>query len=127
MAIGLGEAARHTDSTNSGEIRGAGEDIRKIHLQRIVHAFAEFERRHRGSRRNQYVHFLERLGKIPADQLADFLRAQIISVVVTGTQNVSAENDAPFHFRAETFVASTAIKIEHVSWIFRSISITNSI
>src|SRR5205814_4387979 len=90
-------------------------------------AFAEFERRHRGSRRNQYVHFLERLGKILADQLADFLRAQIISVVVRRTQNVSAENDAPFHFRAETFLAGAAVMIEQIFWVFRPMSVANAI
>src|SRR6266542_2333026 len=46
---------------------------------------------------------------------------------IARTQNVGAKNNAPFHFRPETFLASTAIKIQHVSWIFRSISITNAV
>ena len=51
-------------------------------------------------------------GEILANQLTHFLRAQIISVVITGAQNISAENDPAFHFPAETFFTRAAITIE---------------
>src|SRR5206468_10655835 len=73
------------------------------------------------------LNFLKSLGEILANQLAHFLRAQIISVVITGAQNIGAENNAPFNFLPETFPTSAAIKIEDVVRIFRPISITDAI
>src|SRR5204863_9863592 len=127
MPIDVGETTRHADSANTGEIRGAGEDIREIHLQGIVRAFAQFESWDRRSRRNQRVDFLERLCKILPDQLAHLLRAQIISIVITGAQNVSAENDPAFYFRAETFLSRAAVMIEEIPWMFGPMSVADAI
>src|SRR5206468_10048138 len=56
-----------------------------------------------------------------------FLRAQIIGMVITGAQNISAKNNAPFHFRPETFLTCAAVKAENVFRIFSTIPVTHAI
>ena len=51
-AFEIGKSARDRDAADAGEVGGDGEDIREIHLQRIVRAFTQFESRDRRSRRN---------------------------------------------------------------------------
>src|SRR4029077_11043318 len=60
-------------------------------------------------------------------QLAHFLRAQVIGVVITGAQNVSAKDDAPFHFRPETLLTRAAVKIEDIFRIFSTMSVTHAV
>src|SRR5205823_1454753 len=88
---------------------------------------AELERGNGRSRRDDRIYFFECFDEILADQLADFLRADVVSVVVTGTQNVGAENDPAFYFRAESFFSSPAIMIEQIFRIFGAISITDAV
>src|SRR5205823_13750381 len=102
------------------------ENVRQVHLQRIG-ALAQLERGHRRRWRNQNIYLFESAREILADQLSHLLRAQVVGVVITGAQNVSAENNSAFHFRAETFCASAAIEIENISRIFRAISVTHTV
>ena len=53
--------------------------------------------------RNERFYFLKCVYEILTDELAHFLCTQIIGIVITGTENVSAENNSPFYFRAESF------------------------
>src|SRR5581483_7154403 len=115
------------DSADAGEIGGDGENVGQVHLQRVGHALAQLERRHRRCRRDNGIDFLERAGEIAANQFAYLLRAQIIGVVITGTQDVSAKEEAPFYFRAETFRACASVVIEQVFWIFSAITVTHAI
>ena len=46
------------------------------------------------------------------DQRAHFLGAQVIGVVVAAAENVGAEDDAAFHFRAEALRARAAVMLE---------------
>src|SRR4030095_2048379 len=75
---------------------------------------------------DQGVDLLESAGKITPNQVAHFLRAQVIGVVVTGAQNIRAKNDPPFHFRSKTLFTGAAIKIENVFRIFSTISVTHA-
>src|SRR5262249_51502157 len=127
MTVDVSETARYADSANSRQVRRNSEDIGEIHLQWVSDAFAQLKRRHWRSRRDQCIDFLKRLREIAPNQFPHFLRAQIIGVVITGAQNVRAENNPPFHFRSETFLARAAIEIEHVFRVFCSISVTDPI
>src|SRR5262249_17032790 len=77
--------------------------------------------------RNQRIDLLENLGEVAPNQLTHSLRTQIIGVVVTGAQNVSAQNDPPFHFRSETLLTRAAVKIEHAFRIFSAIPVPNAV
>src|SRR5438128_12079452 len=111
MTVHRRESTGQTDSANTGQISGIRENIREIHLQRIGGALSEFERCHRRSRRNERIDLFKRLGEILANQLAHFLRAQIISVVITRTQNVGSENDPAFDLLTKTFPACPSVMI----------------
>src|SRR5205085_2025368 len=65
--------------------------------------------------------------KIPPNELAHFLRAQIIGVVITGTENVSAENNSPFHFRAESFRTRAGVMIKQTAHFLRTMSVAHAI
>ena len=65
--------------------------------------------------RDDGVHLLECLDEIVADQRADFLRAQVIGIVIAAAQHVGAENDATLHFCAETRTARFGVKLDRIS------------
>src|SRR5205807_4317140 len=100
------------DSTNAGEICSVSENVGEIHRQRIRRALAELERGHRRSWRDNRVHFFKGFHEILANQFPDFLGADVVSVVVTGAQNICAEYDSAFYFRAESFLAGATVMIE---------------
>src|SRR5205814_8261761 len=114
-------------SANAGEVSGIGEDVGQIHRQRIGRPFAELERRYRRSRRDDRVHFFECFDKVLADEFAHFLSADVVSVVVTGTQYIVAETDPAFYFGAETFLACPAVMIEQIFWIFGAITVSDAV
>src|ERR1700757_4574425 len=110
MSVQFHETARNTDSANAGQVGCDGENIGEIHVQRISDTFANLERYYRRGWGDQRVDFFESARKIPPNQFADFLRAQIIRIVITGAQNVSAKNDPAFHFGPETLLSRAAVK-----------------
>ena len=61
---------------------------------------------------------LERLGEIAQDQRADFLRAQVIGVVIAGRQHIRADHDAPPHLGAEAGGARAFIQVAQILAIF---------
>src|SRR6266567_9203971 len=114
MSVQFGETAWDADSANAGQVGGDGENVGEIHLQWVSDAFAYLECCYGRRRRDQCVDRLKNADEIPPNQFADFLRAKIIRIVITGAQNVSAKNDPPFHFRPETFITRAAVKVEYV-------------
>jgi hypothetical protein len=75
------QPARHANRRQAGQVRADGEDIREIHLQRVVHALAELERGH-GARRHQHgVDLRKCLIEIAPDQRAHLLGALVVGVV----------------------------------------------
>src|SRR4026209_2662000 len=94
-ALGFGKSTGNTDPANSGEVRCIRENIRQIHLQRVGRFFAQLERRAGRRWRNDGFYFLKRAHEILTDELTHLLSTQIIGIVITGTENVSAENNSP--------------------------------
>src|ERR1041385_1998721 len=91
-SVYFSETARNADATYAGEICGRGENVRKIHRQRVLGAFADLERRHRRSWGNNRIHFFECVNEVLPNQGAHFLRTDVVGVVITGAKHVSAEN-----------------------------------
>ena len=109
-----GKPAWNAERADPGQIGGDRENIGQIHVQRIGRALTEFEGRLGRSRRNERIHFLESARKILPDKRPHFLRPHIIGLVIAGAQNIGAENDPAFHFRAETFRPRPAVMIQQV-------------
>src|ERR1700751_5353040 len=104
-------SARDGDSRDARQGTGNRVDVGQIHLQRVSRPFAEAKRRRRRSRRDNGIHLLKRIRKIASDQRANFLRAEIVGVVVASGQNVSAEHDSAFHFGTEPALASFLVHL----------------
>ena len=126
VAVRLGETARHADAADPGEIGGDRENVRQIHLQRIglsspiLNAGSgEVGERSASTSGNAW--------KSRRISVPHFLRAQVIGVVVAAAQHVGAENDAPFHFRAETFLAGPAVMIEQVLRLLARDAVTHAV
>ncbi len=96
-----GQAGRHRNPRQAGQVHRHGEDVLQIHLHRIRGLGADAEGRTRGRGREQHVAFLERLLEVALDQAAQLLGAGIIGVVIAGRQHIGADQDAALHFRAE--------------------------
>ena len=97
-----GEAAGDAHAADAGQVGGDCEDVDQVHLQRVIHLFADFEGGRGGGWANDRVHFFEGAQEILTDQRADFLGAQIKCIVIPAAQHVGAEDDAAFDFRAES-------------------------
>ena len=110
-----GEAARHRDRRQAGQVGADGEDVRQIHLQRIVDALAEPERRRRARRHRDHVDRGEGRVVVAADQRAHLLRLQVVGVVVAGAQHVGAEHDPPLDLGAEPRAARPLVHLGRAS------------
>src|SRR6478735_11849057 len=77
----FGLAARHGDSGDAGQIRRYGVDVRKVHGERIIHFFAQLERRRGTDGRRNRVDLPERLLEVTSQQRAHTLRLQVVGVV----------------------------------------------
>ena len=47
--------------------------------------------------------------------------------MVTAAEHVGAENDAPLHFRTESFFPRPAIMVEQVPWTLRAMTVPYSV
>ena len=89
----FGEAAALGHRRHAGQRRGDGVDVGQVHLQRVVQAFAQLERRHRRGRRGQHVALGEGAGEVLGDLPAHAQRLAVVGLVVPGAQHVGAQDD----------------------------------
>ena len=82
FSIHLGESAREADAADPGQIDGDGENVGEVHPQRVVAPVAHLEGGLGRGGADDGIHLLKGAGKVLPDQRADFLRAQVVGVVV---------------------------------------------
>ena len=121
------ETARHADPTDAGDVCGQGENVCKVHAKRITCTLTEFERRRRRGRANDGVNFLKGSGEILSDQGSNLLRTEIISVLITRTQDVSAKDNAPLDLWTEALFSCCAVMIQQSVGYFRPETVTHSV
>lgn len=105
----VGETARQRQRRRAGEVDGNRAYVHQVHGQRIGNFFADLERRSRRGGSDEDVHLLERPVKVLFDQGPDLQRLQVIGVIITGTQGIGAEHDAPLDLRPEAFGPGTLV------------------
>src|SRR5207249_11493605 len=125
--FGLSRPTGNTDAADSSEVRGVGETIREIHLQGISRFLAQLERRAGRRWRNECFDFLKCAHEILTDELAHLLCTQVIGIVITGTENVGAENNSPFYFRAESFRSRAGVIIKQAAHRLRPMPVAHTI
>ena len=126
-AVEVRRAAGDGNAGDAGEVGGEGENVGEVFVERIVGKTADLPRRAGGDRREDGVHLLERVLEIAANERADFLGAAVIGVVVTGREDVSAEDDPALHFGAEAFLAGFFIKIENVGRVGGAMAVADAV
>src|SRR6185437_8086321 len=99
--IAFSESARHRDAWQTGEVDRDSGNVRQIHCQRVLCFFANTERNGRCNWRQQYIELLEFLIEFIFNQAPDLLRLLVVSIVIAGTQGVSAEHYSSLNFRTE--------------------------
>ena len=112
------EAAWNRHAGKAREIDGNGVDIRKIHLHRVAGLLSDPECRGRAGRPHDEVAFPERLGEVPRDQPAHFLRLYVICVVIAVREHVGPDQDAPLDLCAETLCSGLLVHVRQVG-VFR--------
>ena len=106
--------AGHRDAGDAGQAGGDGVDVREVHLEGIVQALAEFESGDGRGRGNNHVNLVERFDEVTGDERSDFLRLEVIGVVVARAQHVGPEHDAPLDFRPEAPVARFLVHVSQL-------------
>lgn len=109
-----GEAARQAEAAEAREIAGNRENVREIHLEWVIGLLAHFEGRRGGHGSDDGVNRIEGLEEVAANERADLLGSQIISIVVTAAQNISAQDNAPLDLGPETGAPRPAVKLARV-------------
>ena len=126
-AVEIGAAAGDGNAGDAGEVGGEGENVGEVFVERIVGKAADLPCRAGSDRREDGIDLLERVLEIAADERADFLGAAVIRVVVTGREDVGAEDDPALHFGAEAFLAGFFIKIENVGRVGGAMAVADAV
>ena len=122
----LRETTGDADRGQTGEIHPDRVDVAEIEGERVGF-FPELERGHRRGRRQERVDLAEGVEKILPDERADFLRAEVVGVVVAGAEHVGAEDDAALHFGTETFGARLGVNVHGVLRRRRAVAVTDAV
>src|SRR5205823_8216187 len=86
-------------------------DVGKIHRQRISCFLSDLERHGWRGRCEDDVHLLECFLKISEHQRTDFQSLQVVRIVVSSTQSISAQQYPTLDFFAESVMARSAIHL----------------
>ena len=105
-----GEAAGERQAGEAGQVRGHGEDVGQVHLQRVAGLLAEAEGRAGRRRRGDSVAGLERGLEVAPDERAHLLGAEVVGVVVARRERERAEDDPALDLRPEAEVARLAVE-----------------
>ena len=88
---------------------------------------AEFRRGSRRSRRQNEITLTKGRLKIIGNQTAQFLRFQVIRIVVTMAQYISTDHDTAFDLASETFGTGVAVHFFKVAKLRRTVAITYAV
>src|SRR4051812_15421679 len=109
-------AGGHGDARQSGHVHRHRKDVVEIHLDRIGALFADAEGRRRRRRRQDRVDaFCKTVLKVLLDQGADFLRAQVIGVVIAGREHIGTDHDAAADFVAKPLGAGLLVQFPNAA------------
>ena len=104
---------RHTHARQPGQRSGQGEDVGQVVRQRVTVA-AKFPCHGGRHRAGDHITDLEGLLKIVGNHAADFLRLQVIGVVIPMAQHIGANHDATFHLITKPLGAGLQVHVVQV-------------
>ena len=105
------KAARNRQPRQPRQIDGIGKDVVEVHRNRILGFCAERERGGRAGRTNNYVALLKSGFEILGDNAPDFLRFEVVRVVIASRECVGTNQYSTFDLLAEPFVGDQQIDL----------------
>src|SRR5471032_955433 len=131
VLLALAEAARDRHAGQAGQAGRQREDIGQVVGHRVVGLVAEVPRDGRRDRSHDdvadRVRAVQHRLEILRDQAADFLRFQIVGVVVAVAQHIGADHDAALDFRAEAFGAAFLVHIRQVLVLRGAVAVAHAV
>src|SRR5438445_13825803 len=73
-----GRSTRNAHTWDASQVAGDRKNVGQVHLDGVVHLFAELERRKGRDRTHDYIHLLEGLSVIAGDERSNLLRSEIV-------------------------------------------------
>src|SRR5262249_27551726 len=109
-----GETARQTDARQPRDVARDGEDVGKVHAQRVAGLFADLERGDGAGGREDDIALLKGPVEGALDQGADLERADVEAGAVSLREVVRPDHNAPLHLLAEPLRAALAEQLDDV-------------
>ena len=116
------KAARNRQPRQPRQIDGIGKDVVEVHRNRILGFCAERERGGRAGRTNNYVALLKSGFEILGDNAPDFLRFEVVRVVIASRECVGTNQYSTFDLLAEPFGTGVLIKVDEFLCVFRAMT-----
>ena len=120
-------AARYRHARQPGEVRADRVDVVQIHRNGVIGFVPKPKSRCRRRRSCDDVYIGKCGFEIVGDQVADFLRFEIVRVVIAGRQHVGSGQDSAFDLVAKALAAAAAVHVEQVFGILGAVSETNAV
>src|SRR5258706_1054402 len=114
----VGESAGQCQRWDACRICGDDINIGEIHFERVVCFLAEFERSSRTGWSEENVNGGKSSFKVTADERADFLRLEIIRVIISSRQGIRSKHNPAFDLIAESLMTSLQVNVDHTLCIF---------
>ena len=80
----VAESTGDGNSRQARQVDGDGQDIRKIHLEGILHLLTDHEGRCRRGRGQKRIELLKDSVEIPCDEGSHLLRLPVIGIIISG-------------------------------------------
>src|SRR5208337_2499043 len=108
------EATGEGDGRHAGEVHGDGEDVREVHLERILYLLPETEGRGRGSGGTDHVASFKGLFKIGLNEGPYLGGLPVVGVVVAGGKDIGSQHDPALHLLAEPLGAGLLVHLHEL-------------
>src|SRR5215467_2133270 len=111
------EPGGNRNGWQSRHVHGHSKHVVQIHLDRVARGFFANPkgRRRRGRREDRVDAGLEAVLEVPLYQRANFLRPQVIGIVIACRQHIGADHDPTAHLLAETLASGLFVHIDDVA------------
>lgn len=120
-------AGGDTDAADASEVGADGVDVGEVVAQRVAFRVTKFPGGAGTDRAEDGVDFLEGRLKFLLNDGADLLCAGVVGVVVSGAENVGAEDDAAFYFGSESGATAGAVHVDDACALVDAVAVADTV
>jgi len=118
----IDEAGGHGQARQAREVGGDGVEVFQVLGNRVAGLGADLPGRVRRGWAEDHVDFFKGSHEVVLDQATDFLRLEVVRVVVAGRQGVGTDHNAALNFGAETFATGAFVQVGQVLRVFAAVA-----